>query len=431
MVEEVGLRVLADGTLQVVVDGVSAVDGARILLSGHERVALPHVLSRLAPRRLLEVGNGDVPHLEQVRDVDVLRRDLRPHGVVLRVVARDMDVGVAGVPPLRGEVRVALEGDGEIRRLIRAHLEGPLVAAVLGAARRDEFVAPDREAGLVGTVDVEGEAVFGRPPRARVHPQETDLVGEAVDEDGALGGERSATGRVVEAKPGGDRSPARRILHRETQRAVAGRDGRGVAAHDLDVAQGDPLRAADGEVRVADAVRGEAGALQRHPGGGEHRAGRGGGLGFDGGRFADSVAAVVVEPDAERSGEFRRVRDREVDGLIDVEREGVLDVEGEEGADDARPVADVARLKRIAAAVHAEFRAGDAERAGDVLPRPLEFDDVAGLAPVRRRARPRRQGIDRIRRADRACGTAERDQASRHREQGNGPRPAGAGAQRS
>jgi len=83
-----------------------------------------------------------------------------------------------------------------------------------------------------------------------------------------------------------------------------------------------------------------------------------------------------------------------VDGLIDVEREPVLDVEREEGADDTRKVADVARLERVAAAVHAEFRAGDAERAGDVLARPLEFDDEAGIAVVRRgrRALPRRAG---------------------------------------
>ena len=150
-----------------------------------------------------------------------------------------------------------------------AYFDGPLVAAVFGAARRDEFVVPDREAGLVLAVDVEGEAVFRGPPRARVHPQEPDLVDEAVHEHGALGGKRSAAGFVIQTEPCGDRTPARRILDQQAQRAVAGRLGRGVAAHDLDVAQRDPLRAADGEVRVADAVRGEAGALERHPGRGE------------------------------------------------------------------------------------------------------------------------------------------------------------------
>ena len=207
--------------------------------------------------------------------MDVLGGDLCPHGVILRMVARDVDVGVAGVPALGGEVRVALEGDGEIRRLIRAHFHGPLVAAVFGTPRRDEFVAPDRETGLVVPIDVEGEAVLGGPPRARVHPQESHLVHEPVHEHGSLGGERSAAGLVVETEPGGDGTPARRILDREAQHAMGGRDGRGVAALDLDVAQGDPLRAADGEVGVADSVRGETGALERHPGRGERRAGRG------------------------------------------------------------------------------------------------------------------------------------------------------------
>ncbi len=189
-----------------------------------------------------------------------------------------------------------------------------------------------------------------------------------------------------------------------------------MAPHDFDVAQGDPFRAADREVGVADPVRGEAGAVERHPGGGERRVG----LGFDGLRLADAVAAVVVEPDAERPGEFRRVGDHEVDRLIEVERERVLDVERKEGADDAGSATDVARLEGVPATVHEQFRAGDAQRAGDVLARPLEFDDVAGLAAVRRRARSF---------GDRSGG-AGREEADRG-QHGEQPHATGVGAHRS
>jgi len=77
----------------VPVNRVATHHRARILLSGDEEVAVAPEDAGLAPGRLAIVGGGDVSHLEQVRDVDVLGRELCP------------DVEVVGLLPWQVDVR--------------------------------------------------------------------------------------------------------------------------------------------------------------------------------------------------------------------------------------------------------------------------------------------------------------------------------------
>ena len=54
-------------------NGVPAMSGARILLAGDQRVErVDHAAVTRSPSPLLEVRGGDVAHLEQVGDVEVL-----------------------------------------------------------------------------------------------------------------------------------------------------------------------------------------------------------------------------------------------------------------------------------------------------------------------------------------------------------------------
>lgn len=59
---------------------VTALAGSRILLSRYQNTAVALEAAGLAPSRLLEVRAGDVPHLQQVADVEILGGDLTPDG---------------------------------------------------------------------------------------------------------------------------------------------------------------------------------------------------------------------------------------------------------------------------------------------------------------------------------------------------------------
>ena len=80
-------------------DGVAAVDGPGILLARDEGVAVALEAARRTPRRLPEVRAGHVAHLQEVGDVHVLGRHLRPGVFVADRVALDVHrfVDVEGV----------------------------------------------------------------------------------------------------------------------------------------------------------------------------------------------------------------------------------------------------------------------------------------------------------------------------------------------
>ena len=148
-------------------------------------------VSRRSEAGLLVRGRRDVPHPQQVRHVDVLRIGHGEHVGLLGHVARQMDVGIAGTPPFRREVRPSLHGDIDLSRTARHRLDTGPHPPVLRPLRRDHLVRARRHVRSPRAIGVPRPPVRVRPSlalaRTRLHRRDRaqrDLpVGLAVASD--------------------------------------------------------------------------------------------------------------------------------------------------------------------------------------------------------------------------------------------------------
>ena len=274
----------------VVMQRVAPLHGPGILLSRQDDVAVLLVLSSTAPRRLVEVSAREVPHLHEVREVDVLGRRVGPGGLVLHDVSADVHVAVGGVPAARRKVGMALEIHGESGLPPGTNLHRAAMRAILDPPRHDQFVGPGGHLGVVASAHVEGLAVRRRPERARTHPQPPHLVGETVDEDRRLRGQREPSGAVVKADARRYQRPRGGIADLELDSAGGRARARRPRAGHLDVAQRErPTGRPHGEIDTAGALTGEPGTIELDRDLSERRAG----FDLDGGT-PQPLAAVRV-----------------------------------------------------------------------------------------------------------------------------------------
>ena len=308
----------------------------------------------------------------------VLGRHLRPRVLVTDGVPLDVDVRIAGVPAAGRLVDVPLQRDGDRGGLVRPNLDGAAVESILRPARDHELVVAGRQAGFITPVDIEGETVVRRPERPRVHSQQADLVGEPMEAHRPIGRERSPASGVVQTDARWNLRPAIAVAHVEYEAAESGGHGRRAAPLDGDVAQRDALPGAHREVGVLDASAREAGAAEGQ-GGAREGATR---LRGDLVRDAEAFAAVLVPPNNERRRQPGGVGQREGDRLVNVEGVVVVDVKGEDPADEARLPLDIPYLHHAPAARGTQLGSAHREHPRNAIPLPRRHLDIARLSAV-------------------------------------------------
>ena len=319
----------------------------------------------------------------------VLGRHLRPRVFVADGVPLDVDVGIAGVPAAGRLVDVTIEGDRDGAGLAGPDLDLPVMDAVLDAAGDHQLIRPGRHPGLVAAVHVERLPVRHRPEGAGSDPESPDLVGVAVHEDRVVRRQGHPAGRVEETDAGGHRTPRCGVGDLEADLADRRRRLGGAAPGNLDVAYGQALAAADGDVDppgpLACQPRAVEGQRDAPQGCARFR------LDLD---LAPAVAAVLVPDDGERCSEGRRVGQGERDRFVDVEGVVVIDIESDQPADHALPAADRACLDLIAERARTQLRIAQPVGVRDARRDPVDLYYVAGLGPVGPHAGGRRHQRD-------------------------------------
>ena len=389
VVQEVALGAEVQRPLEVMVNRVAAVDRPRIFLARDENVTVPLEAARRAPRRLPEVRAGHVAHLQQVGDVHVLGRHLRPGVVVADRIPLDVNVGVAGIPAARRLVDIALQGDRDGAGLVGPDLDPSMMEPILDAAADDDLVRPGGHASLVAPVHVEHLPVGRRPERAGGSRQSPDLVGIAVHEDCIVRRQGHPSGRIVETDAGGHGTARGGVGDLQANLAERRRRLGGAATDYRHVAYAQSVTATDGDIDPAGAV-----ARQSRPVESQRDAPQG----FS--RFrpdldpAPAVAAIPIPDDGERRREGRRVGQGQGHRLVDVEGVFVLDVEANQPARDALPAAHRTRLDRVAVGARTQLRIAQPVGVRDARRGPVDLYYVAGLGPVGSHAGGRRQQRD-------------------------------------